>query len=132
MVAWRVYAYKTRRSVLPTYLQQNIFARTNSFISKPIPDEHTAPVASTVPHPSAPIRNETVIVIPAPVDTTETSEKPTMIAPVQNQLAKNMLTHIGVGLALGTAAAYGFWHKVVLTNREERSAFYVKYNANRA
>ncbi|KAF9335329.1 hypothetical protein BG006_000330 [Podila minutissima] len=55
-----------------------------------------------------------------------------MIAPVQNQLAKNMLTHIGVGLALGTAAAYGFWHKVVLTNREERSAFYVKYNANRA
>ncbi|KAF9295715.1 hypothetical protein BGZ74_010680 [Mortierella antarctica] len=75
MVAWRVYAYKTRRSVLPTYLQQNIFARTNSFISKPIPDEHTAPVASTVPHPSAPIRNETVIVIPAPVDTTETSEK---------------------------------------------------------
>ncbi|KAG0085307.1 hypothetical protein BGZ93_002312 [Podila epicladia] len=75
IIAWRVYAYKTRCSVLPTYLQQNIFARTRSFVPKPIPDEHTAPMTGTAPHPSAPIRNETVIVIAAPVDTTETSEK---------------------------------------------------------
>ncbi|KAG0026331.1 hypothetical protein BGZ82_009531 [Podila clonocystis] len=75
LIVWRIYAYKTRRSVLPSYLQRNIFARTRSFIPKPIPDERTAPAAGTVPNPSASIRNETVIAIPAPVDSTETSEK---------------------------------------------------------
>ncbi|KAF9286111.1 hypothetical protein BGZ68_003189 [Mortierella alpina] len=55
-----------------------------------------------------------------------------MIAPVQNQLSKSMLTHIGIGLTLGTAAAYGFWHKIVLSNRSQREQFYVKYNAVKA
>ncbi|KAG0045197.1 hypothetical protein BGZ83_009571 [Gryganskiella cystojenkinii] len=55
-----------------------------------------------------------------------------MIAPVQNQLSKSMLTHITIGLTLGTAAAYGYWYKSVLTNRSQREAFYVKYNSNKA
>ncbi|KAF9375259.1 hypothetical protein CPB97_011576 [Podila verticillata] len=55
-----------------------------------------------------------------------------MIAPVQNLLAKNMLLHIGVGLGLGTVAAYAYWNKVAMANRDERIAFYVKYNANKA
>ncbi|KAG0343354.1 hypothetical protein BG004_005388 [Podila humilis] len=55
-----------------------------------------------------------------------------MIAPVQNQLAKSMLVHIGVGLALGTGAAYTFWNKVVLATRDQRTDYYIKLNANRA
>ncbi|KAG9325057.1 hypothetical protein KVV02_008529 [Mortierella alpina] len=46
--------------------------------------------------------------------------------------SKSMLTHIGIGLTLGTAAAYGFWHKIVLSNRSQREQFYVKYNAVKA
>ncbi|KAF8933702.1 hypothetical protein BGZ52_006977 [Haplosporangium bisporale] len=72
-IAWRVYAYKTHRSVLPSSLQRNIFARTLSFVPKPVNEDQAVPVG-TVPLPSAPIRNETVIIIPAP--TTE-SEKTT-------------------------------------------------------
>ncbi|KAF9939051.1 hypothetical protein BGZ67_010019 [Mortierella alpina] len=30
------------------------------------------------------------------------------------------------------AAAYGFWHKIVLSNRSQREQFYVKYNAVKA
>ncbi|KAF9096900.1 hypothetical protein BGX29_000357 [Mortierella sp. GBA35] len=55
-----------------------------------------------------------------------------MIAPVQNQLSKSMLTHIAIGLALGTTAAYGYWHKIALTNRAQRQAYYVKYDAAKA
>ncbi|KAF9145277.1 hypothetical protein BGX30_009705 [Mortierella sp. GBA39] len=55
-----------------------------------------------------------------------------MIAPVQNQLSKSMLIQIGVGMALGTTAAYGYWHKVVLPTRAQREAFYVKLNSTKA
>lgn len=41
-------------------------------------------------------------------------------------------SRVFLSFSLISVAAYGFWHKVVLANREERSAFYVKYNANKA
>ncbi|KAK3832056.1 MAG: hypothetical protein JOS17DRAFT_109198 [Linnemannia elongata] len=55
-----------------------------------------------------------------------------MIAPVQNQLSKSMLIHIGIGMTLGTAAAYGYWHKIALVNRAQREAYYVKLNSTKA
>ncbi|KAF9114831.1 hypothetical protein BGX27_009668 [Mortierella sp. AM989] len=55
-----------------------------------------------------------------------------MVAPVQNLLAKSMLTHIGLSLAVGSVAAYGFWHGTVLSNRALRDQYYVKLRANQA
>ncbi|ORZ10593.1 hypothetical protein BCR41DRAFT_398243 [Lobosporangium transversale] len=55
-----------------------------------------------------------------------------MVAPVQNLLAKSMLSHIGFSLTFGTVAAYGYWYKVALANRNTRTEYYLKYNANRA
>ncbi|KAF9911948.1 hypothetical protein EC991_001395 [Linnemannia zychae] len=55
-----------------------------------------------------------------------------MIAPVQNQLSKSMLVHIGIGLTLGTTAAYAYWHKIALHNRNQREAYYVNLKANKA
>ncbi|KAF9953525.1 hypothetical protein BGZ65_004619 [Modicella reniformis] len=55
-----------------------------------------------------------------------------MVAPVQNLLAKSMITHIGISLTLGSVAAYGYWHTVVLPGRNAREEFYVKNNANKA
>ncbi|KAG0213516.1 hypothetical protein BGX28_004152 [Mortierella sp. GBA30] len=46
--------------------------------------------------------------------------------------SKSMLTHIGIGLTLGTVAAYGFWHKIALAGRNKRVEFYVKHNALKA
>ncbi|KAG0212036.1 hypothetical protein BGX28_006934 [Mortierella sp. GBA30] len=54
------------------------------------------------------------------------------VAPVQNMLAKSMLTHIGVALTLGGTAAYTFWHQIVMTNRNAREEYYVNIRANRA
>ncbi|KAK3808384.1 MAG: hypothetical protein J3Q66DRAFT_354645 [Benniella sp.] len=55
-----------------------------------------------------------------------------MVAPTQNLLAKNMLTHIGIALTLGGTAAFGFWHKVVVPNRNIREEYYVKLRADKA
>ncbi|KAF9920285.1 hypothetical protein FBU30_009904 [Linnemannia zychae] len=52
-----------------------------------------------------------------------------MIAPVQNQLSKSMLTHIGIALTLGTTAAYTYWHKVALDGRQRREAYYASLKA---
>ncbi|KAG0233597.1 hypothetical protein BGW42_007346 [Actinomortierella wolfii] len=54
------------------------------------------------------------------------------VAPVQNVLAKTMLTHIGIALTLGGAAAAAFWTQHVIPNREIRAAYYKKYNAERS
>ncbi|KAF9283941.1 hypothetical protein BKA57DRAFT_464889 [Linnemannia elongata] len=55
-----------------------------------------------------------------------------MIAPVQNQLSKSMLMHIGIGMTLGTSAAYAYWHKIALAGRSQREAYYVNLKANQA
>ncbi|KAI8360245.1 hypothetical protein B0O80DRAFT_438823 [Mortierella sp. GBAus27b] len=55
-----------------------------------------------------------------------------MVAPTKNLLAKSMLSHIGIALALGSVSAYGFWHKVVLPSRVAREQFYIKDKAARA
>ncbi|KAF9137350.1 hypothetical protein EC957_010528 [Mortierella hygrophila] len=54
-----------------------------------------------------------------------------MIAPVQNQLSKSMLMQIGIGMTLGTTAAYAYWHKVALVTRNQRAAYYVNLKANK-
>ncbi|KAG0343353.1 hypothetical protein BG004_005387 [Podila humilis] len=68
-IAWRVYAYKTHQSVLPSYLRRNIFERTRSFTPKTIPGDQVSPAS-----PSTAIRNETVIIIPAPTASHGTTE----------------------------------------------------------
>ncbi|KAF9100026.1 hypothetical protein BGX23_007480 [Mortierella sp. AD031] len=55
-----------------------------------------------------------------------------MIAPVQNQLSKSMLTHIGIALTLGGGAAFTFWNKIAMAGRADREAYYVKIRAERA
>ncbi|KAF9147764.1 hypothetical protein BG015_010534 [Linnemannia schmuckeri] len=55
-----------------------------------------------------------------------------MIAPVQNQLSKSMLMHIGIAMTLGTSAAYTYWHKIALGNRSQREAYYLNLKANKA
>ncbi|KAF8980147.1 hypothetical protein BGZ46_004576 [Entomortierella lignicola] len=52
-----------------------------------------------------------------------------MVAPVQNLLAKSMLTHIGLSLTVGSVAAFGFWHGVVIPNRAIRDQYYIKVKA---
>ncbi|CAO3569876.1 unnamed protein product [Mortierella alpina] len=53
------------------------------------------------------------------------------IAPVQNMLAKSMLTHIGIALTLGGTAAFTFWYKIAQANRISREQYYVNLRANR-
>ncbi|KAG0282456.1 hypothetical protein BGZ96_000463 [Linnemannia gamsii] len=54
-----------------------------------------------------------------------------MIAPVQNQLSKSMLIHIGIGMTLGTTAAYAYWHKIALAGRSARETYYFNLKANK-
>ncbi|KAF9210245.1 hypothetical protein CPB97_010937 [Podila verticillata] len=54
------------------------------------------------------------------------------IAPVQHQLSKSMLTHIGIALTLGGGSAFTFWYKNVLVRREVREQYYIKDRAERA
>ncbi|KAF9189983.1 hypothetical protein BGZ51_009045 [Haplosporangium sp. Z 767] len=55
-----------------------------------------------------------------------------MIAPVQNQLAKSMLTHIGIALTLGGGSAYYFWYRVSVPGRLARQDYVAQLHANRA
>ncbi|KAI8596776.1 hypothetical protein EDD21DRAFT_387250 [Dissophora ornata] len=66
-VAWRVYVYRTRGPVLPSYIPRNLFARSRSMIprtlsfssNKDVPLTNTAATGPTMA-----IRNETRIGVP--------------------------------------------------------------------
>ncbi|KAF9437655.1 hypothetical protein BGZ76_011769 [Entomortierella beljakovae] len=55
-----------------------------------------------------------------------------MPAPVTSLLGKNMLVHITGSLALGTVAAYGYWHSIVLEGRTARTQYYQKLRSEQA
>ncbi|KAG0000009.1 hypothetical protein BGZ80_006147 [Entomortierella chlamydospora] len=55
-----------------------------------------------------------------------------MVAPIQNMLAKSMLTHIAISLTIGGVAAAAFWNGVVLPNRAIRDQYVAKERAARA
>ncbi|KAF9174944.1 hypothetical protein BGX21_000033 [Mortierella sp. AD011] len=55
-----------------------------------------------------------------------------MVAPIQNMLAKSMLTHITLGLTIGGVTAAAFWNGIVLPNRASREQYLAKERASRA
>ncbi|KAF9127822.1 hypothetical protein BGW39_005611 [Mortierella sp. 14UC] len=154
-IAWRVYVYKTQGPFLPESLRGNIFARTRSMVPRTLSFNSSnknaspgtlpttmPPSTNTTTRPTAAggaIRNETRIDIPSeerssqpPMSSIPSTAAVNMIAPVQNQLSKSMLTHIGIAMTLGTSAAYAYWHKVALHGRYQREAYYVNLKANKA